>query len=35
MKEYRRYTIDQLEKLKESPLVKKPDALPPIEEWNE
>ncbi|KAF1965241.1 hypothetical protein BU23DRAFT_33978 [Bimuria novae-zelandiae CBS 107.79] len=28
-----RYTVEQLELLRESPLVKKPDALPSIEQW--
>ena len=28
-----RYTVDQLEVLRNSPLVKKPDALPSIEQW--
>ncbi|KAF9739207.1 hypothetical protein PMIN01_01841 [Paraphaeosphaeria minitans] len=28
-----RYTVEQLENLRESPLVKKPDALPSIEQW--
>lgn len=28
-----RYTVEQLEHLRESPLVKKPDALPSIEQW--
>ncbi|KAF2672261.1 hypothetical protein BT63DRAFT_192493 [Microthyrium microscopicum] len=33
--EYRRYTAEQLHHLKGSPLVKKPDNLPSIEEWME
>lgn len=28
-----KYTIEQLEKLRESPLVQKPDGLPSIEQW--
>lgn len=28
-----RYTVEQLERLRDSPLVKKPDALPAIEQW--
>jgi hypothetical protein len=28
-----RYTVEQLEHLRESPLVKKPDELPSIEQW--
>ncbi|KAJ4352553.1 uncharacterized protein N0V89_007902 [Didymosphaeria variabile] len=28
-----RYTVEQLEHLRESPLVKKPDTLPSIEQW--
>ena len=28
-----RYTVEQLEHLRSSPLVKKPDALPSIEQW--
>ncbi|KAF2690506.1 hypothetical protein K458DRAFT_439452 [Lentithecium fluviatile CBS 122367] len=28
-----RYTVEQLERLRESPLVKKPDELPSIEQW--
>jgi len=31
----RRYTIEQLLKLRESPLVKKPEDLPAIEQWLE
>lgn len=31
----RHYTIDQLVKLRESPLVKKPEDLPAIEQWLE
>lgn len=31
--EPRRYTTEELLALKDSPLVKKPDGLPPIEEW--
>ena len=29
------YTVEQLERLKESPLVKKPDGLPSILQWME
>jgi len=35
MATFRRYTIEQLETLRDSPLVKKPDALPEIEQWME
>lgn len=28
-----RYTVEQLEHLRQSPLVKKPDELPSIEQW--
>ncbi|KAG9816278.1 hypothetical protein KCU68_g15291, partial [Aureobasidium melanogenum] len=30
-----RYTIEQLKALRESPLVRKPDELPSIDEWIE
>lgn len=30
-----RYTVEQLHSLRESPLVRKPDGLPSIEQWME
>jgi len=30
-----RYTVDELLALKDSPLVKKPDSLPSIQQWIE
>lgn len=30
-----RYTVEELHKLRESPLVRRPDGLPAVEQWME